>query len=221
MGRIKNLTKKNSTKKIQKQWNLPEDKLEEIQKNIAIIISILAPKFKFGPYEYEDLEMLALIGMNEKYEKFDENRGSKLYNFMYTCISNLLYNLTRDKFKRFSPPCAKCPLDAFIDKKCTAYEDLMECSYYEDWVRVNGQKQNLMHVYSVDDGTCKEDRDLIDIMGDKEQIKAISCRLTEKNKSVLNLFLQKEKITTKKMDEMIDECRFVLGMESSWEPPVE
>ena len=176
----------------QESWKIPADKLAEVQSNTSVIVNFLQHKYKFGPYEKEDLEHEALIKVNKEFDKFDPERAAganKLYNFMFVIINRLLYNLKRDKFRRFSPPCQKCPLNAYINKKCTAYENLEECSYYADWIRTNEQKEMLMHVFSIDDSKESGQLSTLERMERDEQIGEIRNYLkTLGDESLLYLF---------------------------------
>lgn len=203
--------KKNSTKETQ-IWQLPEKLLPEIRKNVAVIIAKLGPKFQFGPYELEDLESQALLWINDKFDRYDKSRAKKngLFNFMYTVIKNKLYNLKRNEFSRLDPPCTKCPLNAYINKQCTAYEQLEDCSYYAKWLKINRSKEQLMSVYSADDSKDDNTRSPLESMISSEELQSIWNRLSEKHKKTMEDVLTNEKVNKVRLNNLIKECRWIL-----------
>ena len=98
---------------------------------------------KFGIYSEEDLLQEAYLSVSRVIHKFDARKG-KLFSFLYTHVNNRMKNLRRDKLERLTPPCAKCPLNAFCAVSgCQAYSDVMDCSYYRNWRYRNAAKKSL------------------------------------------------------------------------------
>lgn len=207
--------KKKTSPKLQ-NWNLPESELAEILKQISIIIATLGYKYKFGPYECEDLEGEALIKINKEYHRFDPKKGKsdelskKRYNFMFAVINNHLYNLKRNKFRRFTPPCLKCPINAYVDGKCTAYSDLEECTYYVDWIKVNNQKENLTQVFSVEDTVRSDTIAPLEKLKNAEIILEIHMQLSTRSQQTLVDYLNKEKINKTRWEDFLEECQEVM-----------
>lgn len=112
----------------------------------------LCHKFRFGPYEVDDIKQECFVLALELLakEKYDGERP--LANFLYVHFSNRLKNLKRNKYERLEPPCNKCPLSAYIKKedKCTAFEEKQFCDHYYKWLRRNEQKKHLMHGENVE-----------------------------------------------------------------------
>ena len=121
---------------------ISENEFVSIVNNIA---NQLCDKFKFGYYERDDIRQECFIEAIDALDRYDSNRP--LPNFLYIHIRNRLCNLKRKKFFRLEKPCHKCPLNAYIAKedKCTAYEDKLDCKFYDLWVKKNSSKQNIMN----------------------------------------------------------------------------
>ena len=116
---------------------------DEVTAIISKIAKRLAPKFKFGYYEVNDIEQEAFILGIEGLKDYDEVRP--LENFLWVHIRNRLKNLKRNEFERHDKPCLRCRVDAY-DKiqGCSQYEDPMACKPYKKWHCRNQTKKNLM-----------------------------------------------------------------------------
>lgn len=77
-------------------------------------------------------------------EKFDSNRGSSLESILWVHIRNRLHNFKRDNFVRPEKPCDSCPINAYINNKCQAFSNLLECEPYSLWVNKNESKKSLV-----------------------------------------------------------------------------
>ena len=142
------------------QYGLTEEEVVVAVKNA---IKNLARKFKFGSFEEDDLEQQAYIWVVTKaLPKWDRKR--KLGALCYTHIRNKLCNLKRDEYERREPPCQKCPLNAFVNMKCQAFEELEDCGYYYRWLQRNESKKSLA-------GLAKEcPNEVLDCAAPDEQI---------------------------------------------------
>lgn len=209
-----NKSKKKKPKNQIQNWQLPEKRLTEIQHNITVIIAKLGPLYRFGHYELEDLETSALIWINNKYHLYDENR--KLFNYMYTIIKHELYNLKRKEFSRISPPCVKCPLNAYKNKKCLLYEELSDCKYYATWLSINKRKEELSSVYQAADSKDTSTVNPLSQLVNDEQLKAIAKHLSPKHQETLQKVMENEKVNKVRFDNLIAECKWILQ-----NPPVD
>jgi len=131
----------------------------------------LANKFKFGYHEIDDMKQQASMYAWEGIEKYDGVRP--LENFLWVHVRNRLFNYKRNNYARPDKPCNDCPLNAYIDHRCTAYDNIMNCEHYSKWENRNQAKRNLMstkeHVDYIDpiserpeDFSSKEIYDIID-----------------------------------------------------------
>lgn len=104
-------------------------------------MTFLAKKFKFSYYEEEDITQEAFIMAMEALDRWDRRRT--IGGFLYVHIYKRLCNLKRKKYERRTLPCESCPLNAWVNKQCTAYEDKMDCKLYYNWCNRNIAKKSL------------------------------------------------------------------------------
>jgi hypothetical protein len=121
---------------------------QEVLDTIESVAKRLAPKFKFGYHDIEDIKQEAFICAAEKLDndKYDGKRP--LENWLYVCIHNHLFNNKRNKFARPDKPCHTCPFyDKNCDKstnQCTEFANKMDCALYYNWSIRNDSKKNIM-----------------------------------------------------------------------------
>ena len=126
---------------------------EQVVQIIEKISSRLANKFKFGYHQLDDMKQQAALFAWEGLDNYDGVRP--LENFLWVHVHNRLYNFKRNNFSRLDKPCLNCPLSAFVNSKCTMYQELNDCEYYSKWNARNEIKKNLM--------STKESQEVIDI----------------------------------------------------------
>ena len=105
------------------------------------IMGYLGKKFKFSYYEEEDLFQEAFVIAVTALPQWDQVRP--IGGFLYVKIYTQLCNLKRKKYERRTLPCESCPIAAWVNKKCTAYSDQMDCSLYYRWHQRNCAKKSL------------------------------------------------------------------------------
>lgn len=129
-----------------------EAKVVEIMYSIAYR---LAPTFRFGYNEIEDMVQEAVMEAIKAMEDYDVSKGT-INNFIWTHMHNRLYNLKRDKYERPDKPCLNCPLAAYdphcrkSNDQCTAFVKKDECELYNKWHVRNSRKKNLVSPIAVD-----------------------------------------------------------------------
>jgi len=114
---------------------------QEVINIINTIASKLAGKFKFGYHELDDMKQQAALFAWQGLEKYDEDRP--LENFLWVHVRNRLFNFKRNNYARPDKPCNNCPLQAYVNLRCTAFKDQMECEIYEKWHDRNQVKKDL------------------------------------------------------------------------------
>ena len=67
-----------------------------------------------------------------------------LENFLWVHVRNRLYNFKRNNYARPDLPCDNCPLKAYVNRRCTAFDSRMQCDIYVKWHDRNLTKKNLM-----------------------------------------------------------------------------
>lgn len=104
----------------------------------------IAPKFVFGSYTVEDLVQHGLYVVMNEADRYNSERGT-FVTFCYILIRSRLHSLKRNQYERPDPPCARCPLHAWIpeQKKCSLFNDLSLCSIYHKWELKNEHKRLL------------------------------------------------------------------------------
>jgi DNA-directed RNA polymerase specialized sigma24 family protein len=129
--------------------NMTETQVVEIMQKV---VNLLAPSFRFGCYDVDDIKQEGMTFAIQAMDKYDESRP--LENFLYSHIKNRLINLKRDRYKRNDSPCTSChnAIDGY-----TEHQDGKYCEKYIAWYRRNSAKQNLMH--TIDISTITQDRE--------------------------------------------------------------
>lgn len=139
--------------KIPKNLNLTES---EILCIINRIVSKLAPLFRFGSYETEDIKQEGRLCALLALEKFDPlanpkiiQIAAKLEAFLFTHVRNRLINLKRYRLGRYKPPCESCQ----VCKKgvCQVCDDINECPKVQKWKQRNSVKKNLAENSGLED----------------------------------------------------------------------
>lgn len=119
---------------------------DEVLLAIERIVNILAPNFKFGCYELDDIKQQGRIFALEGLRRYDAKRP--LPNFLYSHVRNRLINFRRDKSKhRNEPPCLLCH-DRLADE--TDHPDGKFCSVYRTWQKQNHVKNQIFQPVSID-----------------------------------------------------------------------
>ena len=115
---------------------------KEVVDIINRVANRLAPKFKFGYHDVDDIKQDIALSAWTGLELYDNERP--LENFLYVRARNLLKNFKRDHYERPSP-CLHCKHDAYDPNSgCTKYDDSMSCTLYRSWFTRNSSKKNLM-----------------------------------------------------------------------------
>jgi len=129
---------------------IPEGMTEEdVLSSIDRVANGLAYKYKFGYYGVDDMKQEARLLAIEGLERYDSSRG-KLETFLWTHVSNRLFNIKRNKYSRPDKPCFDCPLNAYDPdcknsiNQCTEFSDKSNCDPYKSWEKRNSAKKNIM-----------------------------------------------------------------------------
>jgi hypothetical protein len=92
----------------------------------------------------DDMFQQAYVFALEEMPKYSVERGT-LYQFLRSLLHNKFFNLKRDNWERHTPPCKKCPLDAYIPdtNSCRLFECKSNCKVWADWKKFNSSKKSL------------------------------------------------------------------------------
>ncbi len=90
--------------------NIPKGMTEEeVLSSIDRVANGLAYKYRFGYHGLDDMKQEARMLAIEGLDRYDSSRG-KLETFLWTHVSNRLFNIKRNKYARPDKPCFDCPL---------------------------------------------------------------------------------------------------------------
>jgi len=131
---------------------------QEVMVIIDKVAAGLAPKFKFGYHDIDDIKQEARLIAWKGLDKYDSTRP--LENFLWIHVRNRLINYKRDNYERLDKPCLDCP---FYDQhclkstsQCSEFNDKHNCELYVTWFNRNSAKKNLMNpieLGAIDDST--------------------------------------------------------------------
>ena len=121
---------------------------EEVIQAIQTVCNALI-KFKFGPYDDDDIRQQGAVFGIEVLNagRYDPRPGPDgkptrpLANFIFTHVRNRIINFKRDKYRRTDPPCKSCH-EAIPGR--TEHDDGQYCLKYEAWLKRNMAKANLL-----------------------------------------------------------------------------
>ena len=100
---------------------MDKNKLYEKYEDTIEEIADLKKTKAFAFFEEEDIKQEVRLICFNALEKFDESKSS-VRTYLWSCVTNRLNNLKRDKYYRLEKPCSKtkCPMYNVFQKKCTS-----------------------------------------------------------------------------------------------------
>lgn len=114
---------------------------------VAIMPEVMAgyERFAFTYQGAEDIRQRAWVLAIEALDRYEPEKGP-LLNFLRVNVRNRLLNDKRNKYVRADSPCKTCPLNAFVNNVCVAYEDPeLECEWFGPWNERNQSRFNIAH----------------------------------------------------------------------------
>lgn len=160
---------------------------------------------RFGYFTVPDLTQQAWQFAMSKIHKYDGVRPLK--TFVRAVIKSRFINYRRDVYHKPQKPCAKCPL--FVDKKCSAYEDLSLCALWNKWDRLNASKRALHYFapYSPDliGGAQTSSVEWEDFLASLESV------LDEGEYAILLSYLNGEKVKPSVLSPILEKIREVVN----------
>lgn len=193
--------------------NLSEGAVLDVIKNV---VTLLAPSFRFGCYDVDDLKQEATMFAIRAMDKYDENRP--LANFIYSHVRNRLINFKRDNYRRTDSPCPAC-YQADANGRKPSHEGETFCVKYAHWRKRNVCKQNLMNTLDIgnlnDEGesTTHRESTIVEDIHLKELLDKIDMQLPVEMRSI---YLQlKDGVSVPKSKRSEVECKLkeILGIE--------
>lgn len=122
------------------------DVLEIISKTVAY----LAPSFRFGYFDIEDMKQEGTIFCIEALPSFDfdkscqDNVADALLTFLKTHVRWRFLNMRRKQLSRAEPPLCDCTLCS------NDSPNRLDCKKYQNWVKRNISKKSLMEPFDVE-----------------------------------------------------------------------
>lgn len=141
------MTKKNQQKKVSIDGISEADVLATIKKTV----DYLAPSFRFGYYDADDMRQEGTIFCLEALPSFNfdksiqEDVKDALLTFLKTHVRWRFLNMRRKRLTRIEPPpcdCELCALDS---------ANRLDCKKYSNWVKRNMAKRSLMEPFDVNE----------------------------------------------------------------------
>ena len=143
--------------------HIPKDLTEnEVLHIIEKTVSYLAPSFKFGYFDIDDMKQEGTIFCIEALSSFNFDKScqddvsSALLTFLKTHVRWRFLNMRRKQLSRAEPPNCVCEL-------CSSDSaNRLDCKKYSNWVKRNVAKKSLMEPFDVDtviskDFSCVQD----------------------------------------------------------------
>ena len=132
--------------------DVPEGLTEAEALNIiSKCVEYLAPSFKFGYFDVDDMKQEGTIFCLEALESFDfdksnqDNVSDALLTFLKKHVRWRFLNMRRKNLTRVEPPLCLCKLC----KEDSPHR--LDCKKYSNWVRRNHAKRSLMEPFDVDE----------------------------------------------------------------------
>jgi hypothetical protein len=138
----------------------------EVLDIIDKVVNYLAPSFRFGYFDAEDMKQEGSIFCLEALESFNFDKSNQeevsdaLFTFLRTHVRWRFLNMRRKQLKRIEPPICDCEL-CLVDST-----NRMDCKKYSKWVERNNAKRNLMEPFNVQDIYTIDVSNIYDIAGE-------------------------------------------------------
>lgn len=117
----------------------------EVLEVIDRVVTRLAPKYRFGCNDIDDLRQEGRLEALRGLANYDNKRP--LEAFLYTHVKNRLYNFKRNNYARIDPPCKNCPFFdpdyKTSDNQCTEFLNKDDCDKWAGWIKRNIVKKNI------------------------------------------------------------------------------
>lgn len=122
---------------------------EEVLNIMAKTVAYLAPSFRFGYFDTEDMKQEGTIFCLEALDSFrfekscQDDVGDALLTFLKTHVRWRFLNMRRKQLTRLEPPLCSCEL-------CKEdSSNRLDCKKYSNWVKRNMAKKSLMEPFDV------------------------------------------------------------------------
>jgi DNA-directed RNA polymerase specialized sigma subunit len=196
---------------------LTENKVLEI---INVVVRYLAPAFKFGYYDVDDMKQEGRCFCLEALSDFDMSRSTQtdpalaLMTFFKVHVRRRFINLRRDKFERVEPPscdCRLCEEDS---------SERLDCPKYSAWVRRNMAKRSLVEPLDVTEVYSRESGNNIDTAENvmsREVIAALDKHMPAHSRGDYKRLMEGVRLSKDKRSKVLEQIRKTLSEHFSTE----
>ncbi len=186
---------------------------EEVLDVIASTVSYLAPSFKFGYYDIDDMKQEGAIFCFDALPSFNFEKSSQtnvkdaLLTFLKTHVRWRFLNMRRKYLIRLEPPSCNCELCK------TDSHNRLDCKKYSSWVRRNVSKKSLMEPFDVDSVHNTEASTTSDVtiqIFSSDIIKILNREIPANIRADYRRFLEGVSLTKNKKDKLFEKIREIL-----------
>ncbi len=134
-------------------------------------------------------------------EKYDGVRP--LENFLRVHVHNRLFNFKRNNYARPDKPCDNCPLNAYVNGECTAFDNMLDCELYERWYNRNEVKKSLMSTKEHIEYSSDIYQDIEEELLKKEIFKLVDSKIPVTLREDWIRFINKSKLSKIKREALL------------------
>tara|TARA_R100001509_G_scaffold132657_2_gene86170 strand:+ start:1029 stop:1658 length:630 start_codon:yes stop_codon:yes gene_type:complete len=186
---------------------------KEVLEVINKTVSYLAPSFKFGYFDIEDMKQEGTIFCIEALSSFNFDKSCQddvsnaLLTFLKTHVRWRFLNMRRKQLSRVEPPNCECNL-------CKSDSpNRLDCKKYANWVKRNVAKKSLMEPFDVDSVMSKDfssSQDVDSAVFSSDIIKILNQYISVNIRSDYRKFLDGVSIPKQKRERLFLEIKKIL-----------
>ena len=187
---------------------------EEVLHIIDRAVAYLAPSFKFGYFDIDDMKQEGTIFCLEALDSFNfkkscqDDVGDALLTFLKTHVRWRFLNMRRKSLTRLEPPLCECEL---------CREDSpnrLDCKKYSNWVKRNVAKKSLMEPFDVSeihttDTAVTSDIDL-DILS-ADVIEILNEHVPASIRSDYRRFIEGVSVPKARREKLIEQIKIIIS----------
>ena len=187
---------------------------QEVLQIIQRTVSYLAPSFKFGYFDIDDMKQEGTIFCLEALDSFNfdkscqEEVSDALLTFLKTHVRWRFLNMRRKQLTRLEPPICDCTLC----KEDSA--NRLDCKKYSNWVKRNVAKKSLMEPFDVSeihttDTAVTSDIDL-DILS-ADVIEILNEHVPASIRSDYRRFIEGVSVPKARREKLIEQIKIIIS----------
>lgn len=186
---------------------------EEVLDIVNKTVRYLAPSFKFGYFDVEDMKQEGFIFCLDALESFNfrkstqDNVPDALFTFLKTHVRWRFLNMRRKQLSRIEPPACSCDLC-----KSDAHNRL-DCKKYASWIKRNMAKRSLMEPFDVDETYGKESYGALnveDTIVSSELLQILDEHIPSSLRVDYRKFVDGDTLSKNKKERLIQEIKNIL-----------